>query len=469
MVLGAGTLALCFALGCSEESDGGSRDSGAHGDAQPQDASADGRTSEPDGDAGGTSDAEVSPSEPKAFPSAQGFGADTPGGRGGEVHVVTTLDWSGDGSLSEALFSTGPRIIVFRVSGVIDVPGGAGMLGEEHSYVTVAGQTSPGGITLRAAGTALASYQENFHDGVFRHLRFRGDGNYDNVAFNQTHHVIFDHCDFSGATDETLDITFSHDFTVQWSTVTNSDPDGQNYGILFAYPPTANVSFHHNLSAHHGGRCAPHSHWGDEAPDATYDIRNNVFYNCGHSRVMNLTAGGQGQVRLNLKGNYAKAGPSTPMGSDTFFTNLGSSFHLYARQNTYEPDFPVFPSAYHDPTLVDEPHDTPSVDTTTAEQAYEQVLNRAGAWPRDPMNERTVGEVRNGTGELGQLSDSLITSGPEPPADEDRDGMADAWEREQGLDPSDPSDASGDLDDDGYTNVEEYINMLARDRVPGGA
>jgi len=40
--------------------------------------------------------------------------------------------------------------------------------------------------------------------------------------------------------------------------------------------------------------------------------------------------------------------------------------------------------------------------------------------------------------------------------DDDNDGMPDDWEIQYGLDPLDESDASGDPDQDGYTNLEEY-------------
>ena len=41
-------------------------------------------------------------------------------------------------------------------------------------------------------------------------------------------------------------------------------------------------------------------------------------------------------------------------------------------------------------------------------------------------------------------------------ADDDGDGMADEWELDNGLDPTDPSDAGGDPDMDGVTNLEEF-------------
>jgi len=42
--------------------------------------------------------------------------------------------------------------------------------------------------------------------------------------------------------------------------------------------------------------------------------------------------------------------------------------------------------------------------------------------------------------------------------DDDGDGMPDVWETENDLDPLDPTDASGDPDRDGLTNLEEYRN-----------
>jgi hypothetical protein len=77
------------------------------------------------------------------------------------------------------------------------------------------------------------------------------------------------------------------------------------------------------------------------------------------------------------------------------------------------------------------------------------------------MNARTVAEVRNGTGSLGKLNDAFLTGAPTPPMDSDLDGMPDSWETARGLNPSNASDASGDRNGDGYTNIEEYINERA--------
>ena len=84
-----------------------------------------------------------------AFPGAEGWGANTPGGRGGKVYIVTNTNSTGPGSLYQGLIATGPRIIVFRVSGVINLQTNKyypWKLLKQHSNVTVAGQTSPGQI-----------------------------------------------------------------------------------------------------------------------------------------------------------------------------------------------------------------------------------------------------------------------------------------------------------------------------------
>src|SRR5690242_13478676 len=59
------------------------------------------------------------PPKVPAFPGAEGAGAITPGGRGGKVYEVTTLTDGGPGSLREAFAAVEPRIVVFRVSGII--------------------------------------------------------------------------------------------------------------------------------------------------------------------------------------------------------------------------------------------------------------------------------------------------------------------------------------------------------------
>ncbi|MGE0763884.1 MAG: hypothetical protein AB7N80_11450 [Bdellovibrionales bacterium] len=400
----------------------------------------------------------------RAFPEAEGFGAETKGGRGGKIYVVDTLNWRGPGSLGDALLAKEPRIIVFRVSGVINVTEGI-ELDESNSFVTVAGQTSPGGITLTGSpGAFISSYQKNFHDAVFRFLRFRGRGNYDNIQLNQVHHIVIDHCDFSGGTDESFDITHGSDYTVQWTTITNSDPSGQNYGALLAYPPNSRISWHHNLLAHHKNRCLAHMHWGaPPAPEdnTLVDMRNNLVYNCAFDAIMynNDPGANAGRISFNLVNNYFKAGPDTP--GTAYDYSLGTTgIKTYESGTVYEG------GARRNINNQTAATTMAPVTTYTSTQAYDMVLQKVGAFPRDPMNTRVVNEMKTKTGRLGKLDDAYLAGGATAPADGDRDGMPDAWESSRGLNPASAADASLDRNSDGYTNIEEYINELAASLIP---
>ncbi len=76
----------------------------------------------------------------------------------------------------------------------------------------------------------------------------------------------------------------------------------------------------------------------------------------------------------------------------------------------------------------------------------------------------TVNDIKNRTGKLLDSQDEVggwpkLKSKPAS-KDADRDGMADAWEKANNLDPKNPADRNGDTDKDGYTNLEEYLNSL---------
>src|SRR3954464_821176 len=82
-----------------------------------------------------------------SFPGAEGFGATTPGGRGGRVIAVTNLDDAGPGSFRAACEADGPRIVIFRLSGTIALKK---PLVVRNPFLTVAGQTALGdGVCLR--------------------------------------------------------------------------------------------------------------------------------------------------------------------------------------------------------------------------------------------------------------------------------------------------------------------------------
>ena len=407
-----------------------------------------------------------------AFPGAEGWGSQNIGGRGGKVYIVTNTNNNGPGSFSAALTAPGARYIVFRVSGVITITTIPELV-KNNSNITIAGQTSPGGITLKCASSGegpFFTYQSNFHDMILRFVRFRSRASTDHaLMLNAAHNFIIDHCDFSGGSDECLDICSSDSFTLSWNTIANSSA-GQTYGLLMAYLPTSNISMHHCLFAHHVERF-PEMHWGDQVPpnNGMIDMVNNVLYDGEAYFFSNYQSAAPSSCRLNYVGNYLKAGPSSPpngKNSADWFWNmvsLGGSMTGYEADNEMVRGSEVNRTTIRNrmPNRVDTPWENPPVTTWSADQAYIKVADKVGAWPRDPMNLRTINDLKNATGVLRKDDDALITTGPNPPADADLDGMPDYWEDAMGLNKNDPSDAIKDFDNSGYNNIEKYFNDLA--------
>ncbi len=410
-----------------------------------------------------------------AFPGAQGFGAHTPGGRGGKVLFVTNLNDAGPGSLRAACETPGPRIVAFRVSGLIDLEK---PIRVREPFLTIAGQTAPGdGICLRRHGLGIEA-----HDVVVRYIRSRpGDLSGEEVDAisigGNSQNVVIDHCSATWAVDENLSPSGAiSDITVQWCLIAeglnNSVHRKGRHGYGSLVRAVGGVTLHHNLWAHNQDRNPRLGDNYEKPPFPTFDVRNNVMYDFANLSLIGDT------LSANYIGNYIKPGPSTrlregPLGlRDTASTRFYLKGNVVAGHPQYANDQArMFRrteiGARKLVVLVPEPFEAPEVATQPAADAYELVLNGAGATlpARDRVDRRIVEEARKGT---GSITDSQWEVGgwPEyrsarPPRDSDRDGMPDDWEAALGLNRNDPSDAAADRDADGYTNIEEYINELS--------
>jgi hypothetical protein len=241
-----------------------------------------------------------------AFPGAEGFGATTPGGRGGKVYEVTNLNDDGPGSLREAIDARGPRTVVFRVSGTINLDS---EIEVNSANLTIAGQTAPGdGICLRKQTFRIAA-----DDVVIRYIRFRrgdetrkmGSG----IRIHDCQNVVIDHCSVSWSCDEGIN-TWQHGkhLTVQWCLVSEALHDtpmhaGHGYAATLG---GENVSYHHNLFANCPGRNPSiGGHNTDEFKTVNMDFRNNVVFNWEH-RTMDGKP-----WSINVINNYYKPGPAS--------------------------------------------------------------------------------------------------------------------------------------------------------------
>lgn len=413
-----------------------------------------------------------------AFPEAEGFGMYAVGGRGGRVIEVTNLNDSGDGSLRAAINANEPRIVVFRVGGEIVV---TDTLVIEHPYITIAGQSAPGdGITIRnTSDNARRPLKIETHDVIIRYLRVRPGpseqltDDLDAIGISGGYNVILDHISAGWGTDEIMTIrSNSHDVSVQWSIFAEGLNDSthidgpESKGVMFS-DGSERISFHHNLLAHNGERNPRVQDTGviDVVNTIVYD---NVFNNgWGPSHVTNDVTG---MLPINYVGNFYQAGVHSGSADWLISTDGDAAIFVEGNITPLRPNNAlsetvgvVRPSDWE--WVVGSQHPVSPVVASNAFVAREAVLSHSGAsCVRDAVDQRIVNDVINGTGGLIDYPDEVggwpPLAGGMPPPDSDQDGMPDGWEVEQGLNPNDPDDGSADLDGDGYTNLEEYLNTI---------
>ena len=452
--------------------------------------------------------AETKPAAPggvPAFPGAEGYGTQTRGGRGGKVIAVTNLNDSGPGSLREACTSKGPRLVVFQVSGTITLKSS---LKISNPYITIAGQTAPGG------GICLKDYplSINADEVIIRYLRVRvGNASgidHDAVGGRGQKNIIIDHVSASWSIDETMSVYHCENLTVQWCMITESlynaghVKGAHGFGGIWGGNYS---SYHHNLLAHHTSR---NPRWASASGSSDY--RNNVVYNWGGNSSYGGEKGDRPDTNtpqvnpttVNMVANYYKPGPATNQGEVSYrIVNPTSRKEAedygkwYVADNVMEGNSAVTANNWNGGVQpsggatflaglkLDKPWPALSIKQQTAEEAYHAVLAKAGAsLNRDSIDARIMEEVRGGYATYegaaykkdNRVSDSAKKTGiidtpadvggwPELKAspalaDSDGDGMPDEWEKKHGLNLNDATDNAQDKDSDGYTNIEEYLN-----------
>jgi hypothetical protein len=417
----------------------------------------------------------------RAFPGAEGFGANAKGGRGGDVIFVTNLNDSGAGSLRAALEASGPRTVVFQTGGTITLKSAIEI---KNPYITIAGQTAPGGgIAIKMDGSNTDdAIIINTHDVILRHLRIRRgpvpEGSIehgDALTILGGHDIIIDHSSLSWGHDETLSTWFSpYNITIQRSIISEGLKPGGGKGALIG-DGTNQVTMYSNLFAHNWMRNAYFEN--EQGTTVTSQFVNNVIYNWGYHGTQ--VGWEQGLTQVNVIGNYYKPGQDYDKSLYNEIMAWYGSEHskVYVkgnigprRPNDSMDEWSIVggwdtaaPTSHRSLT----PFKAPNLPVLSALEAYNKVLQEAGATKpgRDAVDERVINDVKNGTGRIidnpSQVGGWPNLAKGTPPDDKDKDGMPDVWEKQNGFNPNNADDRNGDADRDGYTNLEEYLNSIA--------
>jgi len=452
-----------------------------------------------------------------AFPGAEGFGAAATGGRGGSVLYVTNLNADGAGSLQWAIDQPGTKYILFKVSGLIDT-----QIHLTNGNVTIAGQTSPGGITIRGFVTDESPYQDQAvqapadfaENWILQHIRIRpgltapGD---DGLRLRYTRNAIVDHVSIGNALDEAIEISYSHDITVQNTIIAETVGSHSFYGgVLMNYSNPANgfkldnVTLHHDIFNRIEGRLPEGSRESVAAANSymNLELSNNLYWDPRFFVELGQSTGtvtnGAGEPypiywNLNAVNNYFHVGSSFPysMFDDLILRRAGN--HLFVsgnKMNLYpaRSDYQLF-YCCNDYGSVTDPSNSaglaqklltrnpfPAITYTPTDQLRTYLLNNAGAWPRDPMDTRlmsfvasnTISGAAPNTNPAGDgLLPAYVGSPPAAPTDTDADGMPDSWEVTKGTNPAVANTNAHTLSAVGYTDLEVYLNELSSSRITG--
>ena len=398
------------------------------------------------------------------FPGAEGFGVDTPAGRGGKVMHVATLAADGPGSLREALGTAGPRIVVFDVAGVIDYVESPVI---SEPYVTVAGQTAPEpGITLIGAGMVIVT-----HDALVQHLRFRigdrpegpdpsgrdGFSIYgDPGAGITSSNVVVDHCSIAWALDENastwnrtvMDITFRQCIFAEGLSHSLHAENEHSKGLLVGdharRVAVIGCLFAHNMQRNPFIK-----------GDVSALIANNLVYDPGQWAIHFGDNENSGPSLGTVAGNMVLPGPSTPF----YVAGLSVQWDAKNATRVYVMDLeakgiedmrswrawralvPI--SSYADALVRVEP-----LTLRNNADARDWVLEHAGARPkqRDATDTRIVADVRQGTGSIIDSQNQV-------------EGLPYIAEVRRVAEV--PPNPNGDDDHDGYTNIEAWLHAKA--------
>ncbi|MEX0661271.1 MAG: T9SS type A sorting domain-containing protein [Balneolaceae bacterium] len=420
-----------------------------------------------------------------AFPGAEGYGSYAEGGRGGEILTVTNLNDDGPGSLREAINHPDPRIIVFEVAGVISL---TSPLEITDPYITIAGQTAPPpGITIRGEQTEIKTNHI-----IIRFIRFRpgdyndrveGENNWDAVDAvdiglrdsDEVHDIIFDHCSFSWATDENIGIWHNtRNLTIQNSII--SEPlhlfpehnlaSSTGKGMLIGWLSN-NISIIKNLFAHNYNR---HPYMN---ANGHLDFRNNLIYNPGDAVVRFNNHQGILQT-VNVVNNLIIPGPNSTFENEVNVrrTTIGiynGEIHIdgnisQGKNSSNRDNWLMVVNEETRSTFTREvqsidPFETINTETVSARELPRLLTPYVGAFlpQRDQIDNRIIDDFTNRSGKLISKPSDVLGWPKTDPVNRSIDPF-NQWQTTYNIDFSNPDEANADYNNNGYTNIEEFLN-----------
>ncbi len=454
-----------------------------------------------------------------AFPGAQGGGSLSRGGRGGTLYKVTNLNDSGPGSLRACVEASGPRTCVFTTGGHIALHS---QLDIRNPYLTIAGQTAPGGgieLSAKSGGTAYFNVDMvriETHDVVIRFVKLRlgyiANSNYANTIVIQSggqYNIVIDHCSIYWGMWDDIGVYataggYNKDITFSWNIIAEPllqpgatgtvavNVSGADSTVADA---STDVDFHHNMFAGSDHRTPLHTIKSGR-------LVNNIVYNWHYYAIRT-----KGQK--DIIGNYFKPGPmngspgheihtwTTNDGNDTsyapslYITGNAGPYNAYnpatdnwatltalaANESAGEASSPLStsfqrssplstPEAGVDITVQSATTLAASGGTFLNTVGASQQLDCNGTWQasRDAVDARIVSEFSNGTGTTNVALQYETDVGGFPTLDAgspclDTDGDGIPDAYEDAHGLNKNDPSDGNVvQADGYTNLEHYLN-----------
>lgn len=370
------------------------------------------------------------------------------------------------------------KLIVFEVSGYI-ASNGHYTIG--NNYVTIAGQTAPSpGITLRNTELNITG-----HDVLIQHIRVRmddcgtGDGSdcgdpfytRDGININ-SYNIVVDHCSISWATDENVGMgsEILNNSSISNSIISeglyNSNHPKGIHSMGLITDGGVKIGIINNLFIHNNERNPCFTNYPSKLTQAL--VANNLIYNPGNLNIHTETKTTADD--FNIIGNVVIGGPSSGYHSQHYWPvilkDTSNTTKMYISDNRIEEtNQPVYiQSSANDWTRV-------RMTTGSDDETYCKVLSPAFAYPsgytpmssaevktyvlvnvgarpvdRDSVDMRLINDVINKTGKI-------INSPSE----------VNGWSmlENNSTTLSIPINPHTDDDNDGYTNLEEWLHGFA--------